>query len=146
MGRLLLWVLSNTKCICLFRIRLEMYPGHIRIRNVSDTDMPPSRSIRITEPSSSALAVPAGLRQRGSATPPSCTIHLREAPPPWDGCSARYHRTLLFFSEVIIATDARWLVDQTCMRGVHGLHFSLTKSLSHVIEYHNLQDEQRFCR
>jgi hypothetical protein len=39
--------------------------------------------------------------------------------------------TLLFFSEVIIATDAaRWLVDQTGMRGVHGLHFSLTKSLT----------------
>jgi len=39
-------------------------------------------------------------------------------------------RTLLFFSEVIITADARWLVDQNGMRGVHGLHFSLTKSLT----------------
>ena len=27
----------------------EMYPGRIRIRNVSDTDTPPPRSIRVTE-------------------------------------------------------------------------------------------------
>ena len=40
---------SNTKCICIFRIRLETYPRHIRIRNVSDTDTPPTRSIRVTE-------------------------------------------------------------------------------------------------
>ena len=27
----------------------EAYPGRIRIRNISDTDMPPPRSIRVTE-------------------------------------------------------------------------------------------------
>jgi len=42
-----------------FRIRLETYPGRIRIRYVSDTDTPPPRSIRVAEAAAGAAAAAA---------------------------------------------------------------------------------------
>ena len=39
----------------------EMYPGRIRIRNVSDTDTPPPRSIRVTEAGTPSSQLSLGL-------------------------------------------------------------------------------------